>query len=180
MDIYSTDSVTDRDLPSLELWFQGCWIYDMCLSPDSHSLLEACSHGMLKILSVLPILFDNYLSDDVLETRDIDIKINLRSYGCPTCVVWWSARNGNNFGIIGFQKCTIVIVDMNNKEIQKVIELGSEYTPREFQLERKHHNSSTSLFISTTCNIHFWGLLETAEEQKLIGTLINGKYHGYS
>ena len=50
----------------------------MCLSPDSHSLLVACSHGVLKILSVLPILLDNYLSDDVLESRDIDTIANLR------------------------------------------------------------------------------------------------------
>ena len=50
----------------------------MCLSPDSRWLLVACSHGMLKILPVLPVLVENCLSEDEWEIQDIDTLLNLR------------------------------------------------------------------------------------------------------
>ena len=50
----------------------------MCLSPDSHWLLVACSHGMLKILPVLPVLIENCLSFGEWETQDIDTLLNIR------------------------------------------------------------------------------------------------------
>lgn len=73
----------------------------------------------------------------------------------------------------------VVFVDVDNKVVQKAIELGSEYTPRELLLEQKNHNITTSLIIVTNCNVNFWCLLEAFEGQGLVATLNNGQSQYY-
>ena len=73
-----------------------------------------------------------------------------------------------------------MFVDVDSKETQKVIELGPEYTPKEFLLEQKNHNTTTSLIIVTNCNANFWCLLETSEGQGLVATLNNGQSRNFN
>ena len=67
-----------------------------------------------------------------------------------------------------------MFVDLDEREVKRVLELGAEHVPRDLQLQQHNNHSATTLIVVTNSNVNFFCQLESADDT-LLNTINGGE-----